>query len=105
MSDYRKVIYCITISPLELSEYDVNKTNVRIKELGNTIKGITSDYINAISENNIQRPDMGKYYIISQLSFSFKIESNKIEDINEEFYSDGKMPDYYQALSNDAESK
>ena len=51
-------------------------------------------YINAIGENIIQTPEMGKDDLIPELAFSFNIESDKIYDINEEFYSDGKRPDY-----------
>ena len=62
-------------------------------------------YKNAISENNIQIPGMGKDDLISQLAFSFDIESDKIKNINEKFYSDRKRPDHNEASSNDAESE
>ena len=43
-------------------------------------------YRNAISENNTQTPNMGKGNIILQLAFSFNIEIDKIDNINEDFY-------------------
>ena len=60
-------------------------------------------YINAIGENIIQTPEMGKDDLIPELAFSFNIESDKIYDINEEFYSDGKRPDYDKAPSKNVE--
>ena len=60
-------------------------------------------YINAIGENIIQTPEMGKDDLIPELAFSFNIESDKIYDINEEFYSDGKRPDYDEAPSKNVE--
>ena len=62
-------------------------------------------YINAIGENIIQTPEMGKDDLIPELAFSFNIESDKIYDINEEFYSDGKRPDYEESPSNDVENE
>ena len=85
MSDNGKDIDCSTVSPLDPSDYDVNETKVRIKDLRNIIKGSIGDYRNAIIENNIQTPDMGEHDLISQLTLSFDIESYKIDDINEEF--------------------
>ena len=41
--------------------------------------------------------------LISQLKFSFDIESDKIDNINEGLYSDIKTPDYDEAPSNDTE--
>ena len=62
-------------------------------------------YINSISDNNIQTPNMGKDGIISQLILSLYIESDKIDYINEEFYSEVKRPDYDEAPSNYVESE
>ena len=104
-SDNRKIIDRRTISPLDTLEYDVNKTKVRLKDLNNKINGIIGDYRNSIIENNIQTPDMGKYNIISQLALVFDIESDNIDNINEEFHSNGKGPEYDEAPSNNVESK
>ena len=62
-------------------------------------------YINTISENSIQRPDTGKYDLIPQLTFSLDIESDKIDDINEQFYLKKKRPDYDEVPSNNVDSK
>ena len=43
MSDNRKVIASRTVSALDLSDYDVNEKNVRLKDLDNTIKGRIDD--------------------------------------------------------------
>ena len=43
--------------------------------------------------------------LISQLTFSLDIESDKIENINEKFYLDIKRPDQYEATYNDVEIK
>ena len=48
---------------------------------------------------------MGKDDIISQLKLSLDIESDNIDYINEEFYSDGKRPDYEESPSNDVENE
>ena len=54
MSDNGKVIAHSNFSSLDPSDYDVNKTNIRLKDLDNTIKGRNYYYRNAIGENNIQ---------------------------------------------------
>ena len=41
--DNRKVIASRTVSALDLSDYDVNEKNVRLKDLDNTIKGRIDD--------------------------------------------------------------
>ena len=73
MRNSGKVVNHITVSPLDPSDYDLNKTKVRLEYLDNTIKGIIVDYINNISENKIQTPDMGEDNTISKLAFSFDI--------------------------------
>ena len=57
-------------------------------------RGILEIYRNTISENKIQKPDMGKDSLIPQLALSLDIKSDNIDDINEEFYSEGNKPDY-----------
>ena len=101
MSNNGKVIDCRTVSPLESLDHDVNEVKVRLKYLNNKIKGSIGDYRNALIEKNIQTPDMGEDDLISQLAFSLDIEGDKIDDINEYFYSDGKSPDYDEAPSKD----
>ena len=96
MSNNGKFIECDTVLPLEALEYYVNETKVRLKDSGNKIKGIIGDNRNSINENNIQTPGMGEDDLISQLSLSFDIESDNIDNINEEFYSDCERPDYYE---------
>ena len=103
MSNNGKVIDCRTVSPLESLDHDVNEVKVRLKYLNNKIKGSIGDYRNALIEKNIQTPDMGEDDLISQLAFSLDIEGDKIDDINEYFYSDGKSPDYDEAPSKDME--
>ena len=68
--------------------------------MDNTIKGRISDYRNTISDNRIQTPDTGKDDLISQLAFLFDIESDNIDNINEELYSYRKRPDYDEEPSN-----
>ena len=81
ISDNRKVIARRTVSPLDHLDYDVIKTKVRLKDLYNTIKGSIGDYRYAISEENIQKHDMREDSIISQLTLSFDIESENIDNI------------------------
>ena len=73
--------------------------------MDNKIKGSIGDYRNYIIENNTQIPDMVKDNIISQLTLLLEIESDKIDDINEEFYLDGKRPEYAESPSNIVYSK
>ena len=73
--------------------------------MDNIIKGSIVVYRNSISENNIQTPDIGKDHIISQLAFSFDIESDKIDNISEELYPGRKRPDYDKSLSNNVYNK
>ena len=61
------------------------KKKVRLKDLNNKIKGSIGDFRNAISENNIQTPDMDKDNLISKITLSLDIEIEKIDYINEEF--------------------
>ena len=61
-----KVIDIRTVSHLYHLDYDVYETMVRLKQWDNTIKGRIGYHINAISEENIQTPDMGKGNIISK---------------------------------------
>ena len=69
MSNKGKVIYCRNILPLEPSDSDVNETKIRLTYLDYKIKENIVDYINAISENNIQTPDVGEDDLIPQLPF------------------------------------
>ena len=62
--------------------------------MDNKTKGIIGDYINSLSENHTQTPNMGKDDLILQLPFSLDSESDKIDDDNEEFYSDCNMIEY-----------
>ena len=48
---------------------------------------------------------MCKENLIVKLAFSFYIESENIDDIDEQFYSDEKRPYYDEASSNDVEIK
>ena len=73
--------------------------------MDNIIKGSIVVYRNSISENNIQTPDIGEDHIISQLAFSFDIESDKIDNISEELYPRRKRPDHDKALSNNVYKK
>ena len=105
ISKNRKFISCSTVSLLDPSYYDVNETKVRLKDLDNIIKGISSDYRKSISKNNIQAPNMREDDLISKLAFSFNIKSDKIDNINKEYDLDNKRPDYDEALSKDVKSK
>ena len=71
--------------------------------MDNTIKGSIGDYRNSISKNNIQTLYTGEDDIISQLSLSFDIERDKIENINEELYFDIKSPKFDESPSNNVE--
>ena len=104
-SNNRNVIFWGTVSPLESSYYNVNETNFRLNYLDNTTNGRVGDYLNSISENKIQILDMGEDDLISKLAFSFDIERDKIDNINEEFYLDVKSHNYDEARSNDVESE
>ena len=64
MSDKGEVISRSTVSPLDLSDYDVNETKFILKDLDHTIRGVIGNFRNSISENNIQTPDMGEDDII-----------------------------------------
>ena len=64
MSDKGEVISRSTVSPLDLSDYDVNETKFILKDLDDTIRGVIGNFRNSISENNIQTPDMGEDDII-----------------------------------------
>ena len=52
MSNNMKVIASRTVSALDPSDYDVNETKVRLKDLDNTTKGRISDCNNTTSEKN-----------------------------------------------------
>ena len=43
--------------------------------------------------------------LISQLTLSLEIESDKIDDMNEEFHQDNKRPNYDEAPYEDVESE
>ena len=105
MSNKGKIIACSTVSPLSPQDYDVNGNKVILKDLDNKIKRSLGDYRNAISEKNIKTLDMGKDDLISQLTLSLYIESDKIDNINKDFYSNKKRPDYDEAPSNDVENE
>ena len=94
ISNNRKVISRGSVSPLDPLDYDVNVTRFRLKYLDNTPNGSIGDYINSISENNIQTIYMGEDGILSKLALSFVIERDKIENINEKFYLDVNSSNY-----------
>ena len=48
---------------------------------------------------------MCKGDLIPQLALSLDIKSDKIDNINEDFYLDGKRPDYDEATYNNVESE
>ena len=73
--------------------------------MDNTIKESIGDYRNSTSENNIQTPDMSEDDLISELSLSFDNESDKIDNINEDFYSNGNRPEHNVATYNYVERK
>ena len=48
---------------------------------------------------------MCKGDLIPQFALSLDIKSDKIDNINEDFYLDGKRPDYDEATYNNVESE
>ena len=68
MSNNRKVIASRNVSALDPLDYDVNETNVRLKDLDNTIKGRIDNLQKYHKWEKTQTPEMCKGDLISQLA-------------------------------------
>ena len=76
------------MSPLDPSDYDVNKFKQRMSELGTTIKSSIGDYRNAVNVKNTEVTDFDDKDIKEQLSYNFDLKESDIDDSKKVAVSD-----------------
>ena len=99
-----KVIARSTVSPLDMSDYDVPESKNRMQTLDETAKKSISNYRNATNVSNPQPPDMDNDDLQVQPSFCFDINSLDIDNSKEEAASNHKIPHIDDSESVDVES-
>ena len=104
MNTNGKVIGRSTVSPLDPSDYDVNKCKKHMPDLDTTTKSSIGDYRNAVNVKNTDVPDFDDEDTKDQLSYNFDLKESNIDDSKEVAGSDKNRPDMDDAPNSDVES-
>ena len=98
------VIARSTVAPLELDEYDVEDTKMRMVDLDTTIKSNMGDYRIAANESKIMQ-QIDEDDIERQLSYCFELSEDDLRESQHSVYSDKDRPDMDDAPTTDVESE
>ena len=104
MNTNGKVIGRSKVSPLDTSDYDVNKCKQGMSELDTTIKSSIGDYRKAVNVKNTEVPDFNDEDIKEQLSYTFDIKESDIDYSKEVAVSDKNRLDMDDVPNSDVES-